>query len=81
MPWHEPVPDGRSGPWGREPHRKATGGGYAFDPRCQACEPRLPRAWCAFCGEELRPNCTGYVHQDGRREAPDGHVVLPRFAG
>lgn len=37
--FHDPVPDGRSGPFLREPHLKnALGGiGDTFDPRCQYC--------------------------------------------
>lgn len=35
---HNPVPDGRVGPFARVPHLKRTGGlGYVFDARCAGC--------------------------------------------
>jgi len=53
---HDPVPDGRTGPFLREPH--ATQGpnlgiGDAFDPRCAKCvAEREPT--CPACGDPVR---------------------------
>jgi len=56
MRLHDPYPDGKSGPWLREPHHKRTSSigtqTLDFDPRCAACvkgreelEAREARYW------------------------------------
>jgi hypothetical protein len=37
---HTPIPDGKTGPFMRKPHKKLTreGAGYDYDPRCPACQ-------------------------------------------
>jgi hypothetical protein len=37
---HDPIPDGKTGPFTRKPHLKLTpeGAGYAYDERCPRCQ-------------------------------------------
>lgn len=34
---HDPVPDGKTGPWGRKPHLKDAKGRLTPDARCGRC--------------------------------------------
>lgn len=34
---HDPIPDGKTGPWCRERHNKDADGRYVHDPRCGGC--------------------------------------------
>lgn len=38
MVGHDPVPDGKHGPWRRKPHVKGEDGLYLYDPRCGRCQ-------------------------------------------
>ena len=50
---HDPVPDGKTGPWLRERHAKDEHGFYVFDARCQACQDEQYRFLAGWYDEHL----------------------------